>query len=110
MRMHACMRNAQDLEYTVKNSAKWREKISLLSRVSGSLYPGELAALVRARPSFSAKPAILAAKEGHCALSMTVHAAAQMGPSGSGKTTLLGEWESMEQCTEAHAAQHRHRF
>ncbi len=36
----------QDLEYIVKNSANRRQKISLLSKVSGSLYPGELTALV----------------------------------------------------------------
>ncbi len=37
----------QDLEYIVKNSANKRQKISLLSKVSGSLYPRELTALVR---------------------------------------------------------------
>lgn len=46
-RLHACMCHAQDLEYVVKDSARWRVKLRLLSRVSGSLYPGELAALVR---------------------------------------------------------------
>lgn len=38
----------QDLHYTVTNSANWRETISLLSKVSGSFYPGELGALVSA--------------------------------------------------------------
>ena len=36
----------QDVEYIVKNSAKWREKISILSKVSGSIPPGYLTALV----------------------------------------------------------------
>ena len=40
---YACV---QDIEYIVKNSAKWREKISILSNVSGSIPPGELTALV----------------------------------------------------------------
>ena len=31
----------------MKNSAKWREKISILSKVSGSIHPGDLTALVR---------------------------------------------------------------
>ena len=38
---------AQEVEYIVKNSAKWREKISILSKVSGSIHPGELTALVK---------------------------------------------------------------
>jgi hypothetical protein len=37
----------QDVQYIVRNSANRKEEISLLSNVSGSLYPGELTALVR---------------------------------------------------------------
>lgn len=37
---------AQELEYIVRNSANRKQKISLLSKVSGSLYPGQLTALV----------------------------------------------------------------
>ncbi|KAK9904972.1 hypothetical protein WJX75_006687 [Coccomyxa subellipsoidea] len=47
----------KDLEYIVKNSANRREKISLLSRVSGCLYPGQLTALMG--PSGSGKTTLL---------------------------------------------------
>ncbi|CAL5220625.1 g2668 [Coccomyxa viridis] len=47
----------QDVEYIVKNSAKWREKISILSKVSGSIPPGYLTALMG--PSGSGKTTLL---------------------------------------------------
>ena len=37
----------QELDYVVTNSANRKEKIHLLTSVSGCLYPGEMAALVR---------------------------------------------------------------
>lgn len=40
----------QEIEYIVKNSAKWREKISILSKVSGSIHPKNFTALVSASP------------------------------------------------------------
>ena len=46
MRRHRSV-SLQEVEYIVKNSAKWREKISILSKVSGSIHPGDLTALVR---------------------------------------------------------------
>ena len=42
-----CCYALQEVEYIVKNSAKWRESISILSKVSGSIHPGDLTALVR---------------------------------------------------------------
>ena len=40
-------RGAQDLSYTVAGNAKWRETVTLLSGISGSLHAGQMLALVR---------------------------------------------------------------
>ena len=37
---------AQDVDYIVKNQANKRQRIHLLNRVSGTLYPGQMSALV----------------------------------------------------------------
>ncbi len=91
----------QDVEYIVKNSAKWREKISILSKVSGSIPPGYLTALVS--PILTRFPVVLcqALLRMHATISLYSRALLamlcncgsilQMGPSGSGKTTLLGK-------------------
>lgn len=85
--------DAQALEYTVGKRAK---RATLLTGVSGALYPGQLLALVHPHALLPRMHAALgsngslhwAAFGPQCALITAL--CMQMGPSGSGKTTLLG--------------------
>lgn len=81
---------AQALEYTVGKRAK---RATLLTGVSGALYPGQLLALVHPHALLPRMHAASGIKwfslfGTQCALITALRM--QMGPSGSGKTTLLG--------------------